>query len=63
MKIDGVAPSEESIADGSYPYASTTYMVLRQDEPEDSAASKLAEWVLSDYGQAVAEGAGYVPIR
>jgi phosphate transport system substrate-binding protein len=63
MKIDGIAPSEESIADGSYPYASTTYMVLRQDEPEDSAASKLAEWILSDEGQAVAEGAGYVPIR
>jgi phosphate transport system substrate-binding protein len=62
MKIDGVTPSEESIADGSYPYASTTYMVLRQDEPEGSAASRLSEWILSDEGQAVAEGAGYVPI-
>jgi phosphate transport system substrate-binding protein len=63
MKIDGVAPGEETIADGSYPYASTTYMVLRQDEAEDSAASRLAEWILSGEGQAVAEGAGYVPIR
>jgi phosphate transport system substrate-binding protein len=63
MKIDGVAPSEESIEDDSYPYASITYMVLRQDEPEGSAASRLSEWILSDEGQAVAKGAGYVPIR
>jgi ABC-type phosphate transport system substrate-binding protein len=63
LEINGVAPSMESIADGSYPLSSTIYMAIRQDEPPDSPASRLAEWILSDEGQAVAERVGYVPIR
>jgi phosphate transport system substrate-binding protein len=63
LKIDGVAPDEKSAADGSYPFVSTIYMALRQDEPADSAASKLAEWVLSEEGQNVAEKEGYIPMK
>jgi phosphate transport system substrate-binding protein len=63
VKIDGVTPDAAGIADGSYPLVSTTYMVLRKDAPADGAARKLADWILSDEGKAVAEGAGYVPIR
>jgi phosphate transport system substrate-binding protein len=63
LKIDGVAPDGTSVADGSYPLASTIYMALRQDEPADGAASKLAEWVLGEEGLALAEREGYVPIR
>jgi phosphate transport system substrate-binding protein len=63
VKIDGVAPDGKSIADGSYPFISTTYMVLRQGEPADSAASRLAAWVLSDEGKAVAEKTGYIYVR
>ncbi|MDR2088351.1 MAG: substrate-binding domain-containing protein [Clostridiales Family XIII bacterium] len=63
LKIDGIAPDEASVADGSYPLVTTIYMALRQDEPADSATSKLAEWILSAEGQAIAENEGYVPIR
>jgi phosphate transport system substrate-binding protein len=63
LKINGVALDEKSVADGSYPLASTIYMALRQDEPESGTASKLAAWVLSEEGRSVAEREGYVPIR
>ncbi|MDR3242473.1 MAG: substrate-binding domain-containing protein [Clostridiales Family XIII bacterium] len=63
LKVNGVAPSDESIADGSYPFISDTCMVLRKDEPADSSARKLADWILSDEGRMVAKGAGYVPIQ
>jgi phosphate transport system substrate-binding protein len=63
LKIDGVAPDETSVADGSYPLVSTIYMALRQDEPTTGAASRLSEWILSEDGRNLAEHAGYVPIR
>jgi phosphate transport system substrate-binding protein len=62
LKVNGIAPDEKSVADGSYPLVSTIYIALRQDEPADSAASKLAEWVKSAEGQMLAEKKGYVPI-
>jgi phosphate transport system substrate-binding protein len=63
LNIDGVAPDEMSISNGDYPLVSTIYMALRQDEPADSVASRLAEWVMSAEGQAVAEKGGCFIIR
>jgi phosphate transport system substrate-binding protein len=61
LKIDGVAPDNASITDGSYPFVATMYIVLRKDEPADSPARKLANWILSDEGVKVTKEAGYVP--
>lgn len=63
LAIDDIMPSDETIGDGSYPIISTTCMVLRKDEPEGSNARKLADWILSEEGQAVAEENGYVKLR
>ena len=63
LAIDGVMPSDETLADGTYPLVSTTYMVMRETEPEGSAARQLADWILSEEGQAVAKEAGYVPLH
>lgn len=38
LSVDGVMPSDSTIADGSYPLAGYNYVVLRSDEPEDSPA-------------------------
>jgi len=62
ISVDGIAPTPETIADGSYPYTTAYYAVLRSDEPADSAARELLDWVLSDDGQAAAKEAGYVPL-
>lgn len=62
MSIDGTEPSEETIRDGSYPYVSDFYAAVRKDEPEDSNAYRLFEWLTTDDGQALLNGLGYVGI-
>ena len=69
LSIDGVPPTRENIADGSYPFALDYYAITVEREPEtdeDSArmenAEKLIEWILSPQGQALTEMTGYVPL-
>lgn len=59
LEIDGVAPNDETIADGSYPLSNNTYIVLRKDEPENSPARKMAEFMLTEAGQECVEQAGF----
>lgn len=63
LAVDGAEPTDETIGSGAYPIVSTTYMVLRSDEPEGSSARLLADWILSGEGQKVAEESGYVPLQ
>lgn len=63
MGIDGVVPSSDSIRSGSYPYANDFYAAIRKDEPEDSQAYQLFEWLTSDDGQALINALGYVGVR
>ena len=62
LAVDGVVPSDASIADGSYPLADYNYLVLRSDEPEDSPARRLAAFLLTEAGQAVVDNAGFGPL-
>lgn len=59
LAIDGVYPNDETIADGTYPLANNTYVVLRKDTPENSPARKMAEFMLTEEGQECVELAGY----
>jgi ABC-type phosphate transport system substrate-binding protein len=59
LEIDGVYPDDETIASGEYPLSNNTYLVLRKDEPEDSPARKMAEFMLTADGQACVEEAGF----
>lgn len=59
LEIDGVMPTDESIADGTYPLSNNTYVVLRSNEPEGSPARKMAEFMLTEAGQACVELAGF----
>lgn len=45
LAIDGIAPTEESIEDGSYPLSINYYAVIRADEPEDSPARRLLQFI------------------
>lgn len=60
MEVDGVVPSEKTIADGSYPHLNEFYAVIRQNEPEGSPTRRLLDWVLSDEGRKAIQDAGYV---
>ena len=61
VKIDGIAPSDETIADGTYPLINPSYVIINADTPEDSSVRDIIEWIVSPKGQAVAKEAGYVP--
>ncbi len=63
LAIDGVAPNDDTIADGSYPLSNNTYIVLRKNEPEGSPARKMAEFMLTEAGQYVVELAGFGPLK
>ena len=59
LAIDGVMPTDETIADGSYPLSNNTYVVLRKDTPADAPARKMAEFMLTEAGQVCVENAGF----
>lgn len=62
LAVDGVLPSDEAIAAGSYPLAGYNYVVFRADEPEDSPARRLAAFMLSAAGQDCVRNAGFGPL-
>ena len=59
LKVNEVAPSAAAIADGSYPCTGYNYAVIRADEPQDSPARLLLEYILSDEGQQAIADTGY----
>lgn len=62
IAIDGIMPSNESIQSGSYPYINDFYAVIRKEEPKDSNARRVYDWLTSEEAQDIAAQAGYVPI-
>ena len=63
LSVDGVAPSAESIGDGSYPLTNDFYVVIRADEPEDSPVRQLRDWLLTDEGKRLLTEENYVWAR
>jgi len=59
LSIDGVMPTDETIANGTYPLSNNTYIVIRKDTPEDAPARKMAEFMLTEAGQNCVENAGF----
>lgn len=62
ISVNGVMPSDESIADASYPFINEYFVVIRTDEPEESPARQLRDWIVSDAGIQAMLTAGYIPI-
>jgi phosphate transport system substrate-binding protein len=62
LPIEGVFPDSGRIADGSYPFATEVYVVVRQDAPSDSPGIRLRNWLLTPAGQEVVAQSGYVSI-
>ena len=62
LEIDGVAPSEETIADGTYPYLNENNIVIRAGAKEDSEVRKAVAWLLSEEGKALMESLNYIPV-
>ena len=52
LAFEGVVPSEETIADGSYSLTDGYYAVVRSDLAEDHSARKIIKWLKSEDGKA-----------
>lgn len=69
LALNGVAPTQETIRDGSYPIASEFYAVtaapIGQPAPEtwDRDLAALLDWILSPQGQWIVDQTGYVSLN
>jgi len=62
MTINGVAPTPETIADGSYPAAGGVYAIYRKGE-KNKNVYKTVDFMLSPEGQKIVEQSGYIPVK
>ncbi len=63
ISVDGVAPTNETIGDKSYPLTNDFYVVIRADTPADSPVRALRDWLLTDEGRRILEEENYVWAR
>lgn len=63
LSIDGITPNDETIANGTYPLSSNSYIVLRADTPADAPARKMVDYMLTEQGQECVEEAGFGKLR
>ena len=63
LSVDGVAPTNETIENGSYPLTNDFYVVIRAEEPADSPVRALRDWLLSEEGRKILEEENYVWAR
>ena len=64
LKIDGIEVSDENITNKSYPLTKVVYAVMRKDEPEDSNARKVVDFLLNtEKGQDTVVAGGYVRMK
>lgn len=61
LEIDGIAPTKETIQNGTYPLSTEFYIVTAgTDNPN---VEPFIEWILSSQGQEILEKTGFVPVR
>ena len=63
LSINNVYPTDETIADGSYPLSKIVYAIYRKDEPQNSNVRKLVEWLKTEEGQKIVEAGGYTALK
>ena len=57
MSIDGIAPTEETISNGTYPYTTSYYAVIRDGE-NNPKVDAFAELMQGEFGQLIAAQSG-----
>jgi len=60
LAVDGVEPTNETIAAGEYPFVNDFYVVIRKDAAEDSPERILYNWIISEQGKELARKENYV---
>ena len=63
LAVDGVTPSNHTIADQSYPLCNEFYAAILQDSAADSPERRIYEWLSTDAGRSCIERSGYVAVQ
>ena len=62
LTINGIEPTTETIADGSYPVSGNLYAIYRKGETNENVY-KAVDFMLSPEGQKIVEKSGYIPVK
>ena len=62
LKINGIAPTNENVRNGSYPIRTPIYAVTYEGNPNENV-DILIDWVLGPQGQELLEKSGYVGLK
>ena len=62
LAVDDVTPSNDTIADESYPLCNEFYAVIHPDAAADSPERQLYDWLDTDAGQECIKKSGYVAV-
>lgn len=60
LQVNGIAPTVETIADGTYPITSEFYAITTEEQYE--TYKPFLDWMTSEEGQTLVERTGYVPL-
>ncbi|MHB9109038.1 MAG: PstS family phosphate ABC transporter substrate-binding protein [Armatimonadota bacterium] len=63
LAINGIEPTEKTIANRTYPLTTEVYVVTRKKLNPKSPAAKMRDWLLSTEGQQMVAKSGYVPVK
>jgi phosphate transport system substrate-binding protein len=61
LAFEGVAPTEKTIADGSYPLIDGYYAVVRSNLPKGHSARNIINWLQNGEGNAIIRKFGFIP--
>ena len=61
LSVNGVQPTRENIANGTYPIRMPFYAVMRKGERTEEMNAFL-DWILSGEGQSLVSASGYAPV-
>ena len=62
LSVDGVAPSEDTVQDGSYAVQRDFVMLTKKDAPLSPAAQAFFDFAMSEDAHVIIQGAGAVPL-
>jgi phosphate transport system substrate-binding protein len=63
LSINGVEPTPENIANGSYPFTVNVYAITTPKGLENPNTQTVIDWLVSSQGQQLIEQVGYTPLN